>query len=323
MKPIDKIVRMSTSKKAKFFLRGIKDILNSKLHGDNFEYYHDQYWNDLPEIQKYINKCATDNQNITWIEDILTRYPKRVPFEKVLIVGCGNGWVERQLYDLGIGEKFDAFDISPEHIDIAKKLVDGREINYFIDDMNNLKNIPIDNYDAIFNVGVLHHVFRLTKTIWTLYSALKKDGLMFNFEYVGPSQNQYSDEHLKILEKINEEIGSRFSSIIPLRPKKSNFERGDPTEAVNSDLVRPILSRFFDSIHERNINGGIAYQILWNNIAAFKITDETAKNTIKFLITKDQELTENGKVPVLFWYSIITPKSQNEISNNGFLPSKN
>ena len=89
-------------------------------------------------------------------------------------------------------------------IDIAKKLVNGREINYFIDDMNNLKNIPIDNYDAIFNVGVLHHVFRLTKTIWTLYSALKKDGLMFNFEYVGPSQNQYSDEHLKIIKQINE-----------------------------------------------------------------------------------------------------------------------
>ena len=48
-----------------------------------------------------------------------------------------------------------------------------------------------------------------------------------------------------------------------------------------------------------------------------------SKNTIKFLITKDQELTENGKVPVLFWYSIITPKPQNEISNNVFLPSKN
>ena len=55
MKPSDKIVRMSTSKRAKFFLRGIKDILNSKLHGDGFEYYHDQYWNDLPEIQKWEN----------------------------------------------------------------------------------------------------------------------------------------------------------------------------------------------------------------------------------------------------------------------------
>ena len=58
-------------------------------------------------------------------------------------------------------------------------------------------------------------------------------------------------------------------------------------------------------------------------ITIYKIIDETTKNTIKFLITKDQELTENGKVPVLFWYSIITPKPQNEISNNGFLPLKN
>jgi SAM-dependent methyltransferase len=312
---------LTTTKRAKFFLRGIKDILNSKLRGGDFEYYNDEYWNDLPAVQNYINKCATDNPDTTWIEDILTRFTERIPFEKVLIVGCGNGWVERQLYDLGIGKKFDAFDISPEHIDLAKKLADGRKINYFLDDMNNLENIPSNDYDVIFNVGVLHHVFRLSKTIWILHKSMKKDGLMFNFEYIGSPQNQYSDEHLKILERVNEEIGSRFSSIIPLRPKKSNFETGDPTEAVNADLVRPTLSRFFDTVHERNINGGVAYQILWNNIEEFKKTDEAAKNAVKLLITKDQELTENGKVPILFWYSVLTPKSQNEISNNEFLPS--
>ena len=312
---------MTTSKRAKFFLRGISDKLSSKLHGKEFEYYHDKYWNDLPTIPNYINKSATDNPKTTWIQDILGRFSKYVPFEKVLIVGCGNGWVERELYDLGIGKKFDAFDISADHIETAENQKGARNISYFLDDMNDLKNITLDEYDAVFNVGVLHHVFRLSRTVWTLHRSLKKGGLMFNFEYVGPAQNQYSDEHLKILEKTNAEIDKRFSTVIPLLPKKSNFETGDPSEAVNADLVRLTLLRFFDIIHERDINGGVAYQILWNNTEEFEKNDEDAKTALDFLINRDQELTENGKVPVLFWYSVITPKPKEQISENAFLPS--
>ena len=143
---------------------------------------------------------------------------------------------------------------------------------------------------------------------------------MFNFEYVGPSQNQYSDSHVKILEQVNDELGSRFSTIIPLRPKKSNFETGDPTEAVNADLVRPTLSRFFDIVYDRDLNGGVAYQLLWNNIEEFKKDDDDAKDAIELLISRDDQFTQEGKVPVLFWYSVVTPKPKNEISTNELLP---
>ena len=37
------------------------------------------------------------------------------------VVGCGNGWVERELSDLGIGKKFDAFDISEDSHRDGKK----------------------------------------------------------------------------------------------------------------------------------------------------------------------------------------------------------
>ena len=311
---------MSTTKRTRFFLRGISDILNAKLRGKGFEYYHDQYWNDIPAIQNYINKRATNNSEITWIKDIQDRFAENLPFERILIVGCGNGWLERQLYDMGIGKHYDAFDISPEHIDLAKQLSGDRKINYFLDDMDDLKNIPSQPYDAIFNVGVLHHVFRLSRTAWTLHGAHKQNGLMFNCDYVGPSHNQYSDSHVKILEQVNDELGSRFSTIIPLRPKKSNFETGDPTEAVNADLVRPTLSRFFDIVYDRDLNGGVAYQLLWNNIEEFKKDDDDAKDAIELLISRDDQFTQEGKVPVLFWYSVVTPKPKNEISTNELLP---
>ena len=113
---------MTNIKRIKFFIKGLNSIFNQKLRNKSFQYYSDQYWNDLPKIQNYINQSATDNPDLTWIKDILIRFKQYVPFNRVLIVGCGNGWVERELYDLGIGKNFDAFDMSDSHLQLAKKL---------------------------------------------------------------------------------------------------------------------------------------------------------------------------------------------------------
>jgi SAM-dependent methyltransferase len=308
------------TKRTKFLLNGILTILNNKLRRKPFQYYSDQYWNDLPKIQNYINKSVTDNSDLTWIEDILIRFKQYVPFDQVLVVGSGNGWVERQLYDMGIGKSFDAFDMSDEHLLSAKKLVQDRKINYFKNDLNNLTNLKSKHYDAIFNVGVLHHAFRLSNTMWALHKTLKKNGLMFNFEYVGPAYNQYSDEHLKIIKQINDSLSSRFRSIIPLRPKLSSFQKGDPSEAVHSDILIQSITRFFDILYEREINGGIAYPILWNNIDEFKKMDNNAQKIVELLINEDKKITQNKKIPSLFWYSVVTPKSHNMISNDELLP---
>ena len=63
----------------------------------------------------------------------------------------------------------------------------------------------------------------------------------------------------------------------------------------------------------------MAYQILWNNNEEFEKDDNDAKNALELLINRDQELTENGQVPVLFWYSVMRPKPQEQITGNEFL----
>lgn len=275
----------------------------------SFTHYTAQYWNDLDRVGRYLNKLTTGNEETTWLHHLVSFFKQYIPFKKVLIVGCGNGWLERQLSDLGIGLYFDAFDVSENYLETARQQKGNRNIHYFKSDINKMDDIENDKYDAVFNYAILHHATEVEKAIRKLARVLKTDGLIFNWEYVGPSRNQYDDEHLRIMQEAMTSLPERFRSRHALRPPIENF-RVEPTEAIHSDLIRPIFGQFFDITYERNLNGGIAYQILWNNIDEFRKNNKEAVDALEFLLNKDQEYTKSGKVPVLFWYGVGTPKHE-------------
>jgi hypothetical protein len=53
------------------------------------------------------------------------------------------------------------------------------------------------------------------------------------------------------------------------------------------------------------MNGGIAYQVLWNNIEEFENpNDIEAEKWLEYLLEKDTKFSNEGKVSVLFWYSV-------------------
>ena len=286
-----------------------KSLLNSEegkaIH--DYSHYTDRYWNELHPVSKYINKLATDNENTHWIDDLANRFAKEIPFENILIVGCGNGWLERRLHDQGIGKNFDAFDISEKYIDEAEKEKGDRSIRYFIDDINDLQKIPSKKYDAVFNFAILHHASEIDAALKKICSCLKPEGLMFNEEYVGPAKNQYSDQHLELMIQINSDLPGHLRSKNHLRPPLENF-RIEPTEAIHSDLVRPTFEKYFDIVYERELNGGIAYQILWNNIEKFDSDDHESKKWLEYILENDQKLSSEGKIPTLFWYGVGKPK---------------
>ena len=293
-------------------IEDVKKILSESDEAKSlkqFTHYSDKYWNDLELVRKYKDNLATGNENTHWISDILNRFKEYLPFGNVLIVGCGNGWLERQLYDLGIGKHFDAFDMSEKYINEAKELKQSRPIDYFLDDINSMSKIEDNKYDAVFNFAVLHHAMNIEYALKKLASCLKNNGLMFNEEYVGPARNQYSDDHVNIMLEIMSDLPKKFRTKAKfLRPPLANF-RVEPSEAIHSDLILPLIPKYFDIIYQRNLNGGVAYQILHNNIDEFNDTSNSESvKWLEYLLQRDLQFTENGKVPVLFWYGVCTPK---------------
>jgi 2-polyprenyl-3-methyl-5-hydroxy-6-metoxy-1,4-benzoquinol methylase len=298
----------------------VKKILSESEEAKSlkeYTHYSDKYWNDLEIVVKYKNKLATGNENVSWIGDILTRFKEYLPFDDVLIVGCGNGWLERQLYDLGIGKHFDAFDMSEKYINEAKELKQSRAIDYFLDDINSMSKIEDEKYDAVFNFAVLHHVTEVDNALKKLARCLKTNGLMFNEEYVGPARNQYSDQHLKYMLEVMSDLPEKFRTKVKfLRPPLENF-RVEPSEAIHSDLILPLIPKYFDIVYQRNLNGGVAYQLLHNNIQEFEDDSNTESvKWLEYLLKQDVNYTDEGKVPILFWYGVCKPKTELDTSKN-------
>jgi len=284
-------------------VRNIIDLVEKRGYFDVYQDYNDRYWNDLPAVVEYINKNITGDKYTIWQKDILSRFKKYLPFKKVLVTGCGNGWVERQLYDMGIGLDFDAFDISNKFLNDAKSRAGNRKIRYFVADLNNLE-LKKNCYDAVFNVSVLHHINNISEALRNISKVLKPNGLVFNYEYVGPNQYQYSNQHLEILNDINKKMPKRFQTNQPMRPLVEDFELGDKTEAVSSESISAEFKQFFDIIYERNFMGGIAYPLLWNNTKEFQKNDKESLIVLKQILEKDIEYTKSKKIPNLHSYFV-------------------
>lgn len=268
-------------------------------------HYADKYWNDLPEIRAYLCKNATGDENLWWIPYIKKRYAQ-TPFRNCLILACGNGRIEREMFDTGIAIEFDAFDYSDIYLDQAQSQKGGRPITYFKSSFETL--VLPKKYDLVVNVAALHHVGALDSLLQKAAEAMPPNGLFVNWDYVGPNRNQYTNEHVKLMEKVNASLPEKFQTRHPIRHAVEDCIIGDITEAVHSSEIIATFEKYFEIIEQHNLGGGIAYQLLWNNIEEFSKDTLEAKQSLQQLIDLDDAHTRNRTVPNLFSFFIGTPR---------------
>ncbi len=273
---------------------------------ETVNHYSDRYWNDLPEVVRYMCRNATGNEDLWWTGYLKQRYASP-PRKRALMIACGNGWVERELFDLGVASHFDAFDPNPAYLEQADQLKEDRSIDYFQATFTDFKSEH--QYDLVINVAALHHAQYLYKCTQRLASALAPDGLLISWDYVGPSRNQYSDSHLALMQKANQDLPERFRSTHSFRPPLRTIVTGDPTEAVHASEISRAIEHYFTIEEWRELGGGIAYQILWNNIAEFEKGDPEAREVLDRLIELDAEHTRSRRVPNLFAFAVARPRS--------------
>src|SRR5262249_43715022 len=153
-------------------------------------YYGERFWNEIPEVRAHINRRITGDPKLDWIDQTLSIID--APFERALMLNCGNGVNERDLFDRGVIRSAIGIDISHDLLADAKVLVDGRPFEYHQMDVNTA-DFPTP-FAAIFNVGACHHIARIDRVFRRLCELLPADGWFVSHDYIGPHRNQYPQD---------------------------------------------------------------------------------------------------------------------------------
>jgi SAM-dependent methyltransferase len=142
-------------------------------------------------------------RSFTWAWDILVdRYLAGRRIERVLSLCCGFGLSERILAPrLPYLTECRALDIAPGAINAARRLAGDagiRNIRYEVADLNAFA-WESDRYDLVIANGALHHLSNLEDVLSGVRKALKRDGLFYSCECVGPNYQDHSPRQLELI----------------------------------------------------------------------------------------------------------------------------
>lgn len=278
-------------------------------------YYKDRYWNEHTLTQDYHSRLimGSNTPACGWIRYVKKTYYSNKKAKKALFINCGNGWAERDMFSESIFEECVGFDFSESLLNDARNMALDLPFEYFQADCNTVLFEP-NSFDLIVNVAAMHHVQYIERLHQELSRALIPDGLYINFDYIGPHRNQYSDQHWLLIERVNDCFPYGFRAEAMQRPDLKTMLLHDPTEAIHSELIMECFYRYFHCIERKDLNGGIAYHIMFNNDELYWYDNLLSNRIVSEILCLDEIASHLTIVPSLFSFFVGVPNK--EILNN-------
>lgn len=268
------------------------------------------HWTHLDQIRAAINLKVSGHSGISplaWFFQSIN-VEHTLPLRRVLILGCGSGALDREIAANAWVEEIVSVDLSGKALEVAQQQASASGLNsirYFQADMNHL---PIGSppflqgsFDAVLGVSSIHHCENLESLYRHLGYLLAPNGWFFINEYVGPDQFQWPDSQIHYL--------NRLANLLPQDlmttrdgKLKHNFRAPsvaeviavDPSEAICSSRILPLLHKYFSSVEVRPYGGGILHLLLAE--VAQNFIGEQAGPYLRCLMSAEDELYREGKL---------------------------
>lgn len=277
-------------------------------------------WQGHPWVRShYVNRAVSGSPNMGWLAYIKNRYVPNT-LEYGLTLGCGSGSLERSALRDGICHRMDAFDISEEAIRIARKDAElqkmERNVNYQVRDINRIE-LEQDKYDVIFTPSSAHHFKNLERVFEETNRGLKPSGLLVLVEYVGPSQFQWTDQQLRIVNELLEILPTAYRQCLTAvgtvkqraeRPSIDSMNAYDPSEAVRSADIVPLVDRYFNVVERADFGGTLLHLLLRDIAGNFSESKEEDITILKLLCYFERTLIAERVIPSDFAFIVAAPR---------------
>jgi SAM-dependent methyltransferase len=284
----------------------------SVVPSKEFQYYGNTiYWNNFEAVVEHWNISMTGNVSVSWYEHIRDRFG---PFNRALFVNCGNGWVERDLFNAGTIRSAVGFDISGELIQHAREEASllGMPSQYLVADCNIFDPTELGRFDLIVNYAALHHIAYLNRITEKIAAMLGENGIFVALDYVGPHRNQYQGSVWSKVLEVNSSLPPTMRNSLAY-PHMGTMIAQDPTEAIHSELIMEIVQRHFNLEFMAPLGGAIAYPLLYNNLALYQVRHaEHGRELVSRIVQLDREFTAEYPDGSLFSFWVGRSKKERD-----------
>jgi SAM-dependent methyltransferase len=281
------------------------------------------YWLNNKIVEESTYRLMTDTPK-HWLGWLLNDYFTGRTFERSLSVCCGDGAHEIQLFQSGRVGFVSGVDISAGAIKQAvarfEAIAAPRDRYRF--EMRDVNALELDGtFDLILSTGALHHTTNLEDLLGKLAGVLAPNGYFVVVEFIGPNRFQWTDRQIEIANKILTVIDpfylrdgnrTRFE-----RPSIESMLNSDPSEAVRSADVYPLVKKYFEVRHERFYNGTLIHQLhplLKSELANRHQRD--FDSIVKLILLMEDLLIKNDALPSDFVF-LICQKRDSDARRSG------
>jgi SAM-dependent methyltransferase len=264
-------------------------------------------WWDIPAVRTRWNYLITGSASVEYHQYISEKWLKNRSDLLALSLGCGTGHNELIWANLNRFERIDAYDLSAKKIQTATEAAAGfgygNSIRYAVGDVFDIE-VKESLYDVIVVEQALHHFSPLDKILSRIATFLKKDGFFFINEFVGPTRFQWTERQIEAVNGLLAVLPIKYKTLWKtndikkkmVRPSYLRMILGDPSEAVESDRIVPLLRTIFDVIELKGYGGSILH-LLFNGIAHnFLNDDPETKHYLKMIFDVEDLLLQSQDI---------------------------
>jgi SAM-dependent methyltransferase len=256
-------------------------------------------WMEHPRVREYILQSISGSVEGLWPVDWFMRKIGSRRFGRGLSVGCGTGPFERDIIRKDLVDRVDAFDGSTNSLRIARDSAQAEgmssRVRYFAADFNE-PFLPRRTYDIVFIHQALHHVAKLEKLLRSVLLSLKRGGVLYLDEYIGPSRSDWNDALIAPQRSFFNQIPDEARRVTEL---PLPIQEDDPSEAIRSSEIIDQLRIGFD-LREFRGYGGNLLSVLYPAV-------NFERTSIDKMIEEEQRILGTGEKS---FYAVIvaTPK---------------
>lgn len=266
------------------------------------------HWTQLDEVRAAINRKVTGDAAqppLAWFFQAVGK-KLALPLARVLVLGCGAGRVEREVIQNGWAREVIAIDLSAKVLEVARTEAAGLDgIVYFQADMNCLPlgdgPFQLASFDAVLGVSSVHHCAEVECLYRSLGELLRPGGFLFLDEYVGPDRFQWTEAQLRHINRISDLLPRHLMNTLKgehrrcfRAPSVAEVMAVDPSEAVRSSELLPLLGDYFVDVQVRPYGGAILHLLLAHTAQNFAA--EEAAPYLHTVMAAEDELYSAGRL---------------------------